>query len=229
MLAHFAEAQALAAILARRQVVGMLTAAQNRLGTATAPVPERIAAHIAWLEQGLADMDGELACAIAADPAWRERDALLRSVPGVGPVLSKTRLAELPELGALSRHEVVALADVAPLAATRHNPAIAVFYQRLCAAGKTKKSALVACMRKLPTVLNALLHHRTPGAHRRPPPLDTRHSCARTTPERRVAPRAPSAWGRSVVCLPERRRAGAVRTKVSRPYGSSVSGAPSLR
>jgi transposase len=187
-----AEAQALAAILARRrQVVGMLTAEQHRLGTATPPVRERIAAHIAWLEQELADLDAELARAIAAYPAWRERDALLRSVPGVGPVLSTTLLAELPELGALSRHEVAALAGVAPLnrdsgtrrgkravwggrarvrgalymaalAATRHNPAIATFYQRLCDAGKAKKTALVACMRKLLTILNALLHHRTP-------------------------------------------------------------------
>jgi transposase len=204
-LAHFAAAvqpparplpeaatQTLAAALARRrQVVGMLTAEQHRLGAAIAPVRERVAAHIAWLEQGLADRDGELAGAIAADPSWRERDALLRSVPGVGPVLATTPLAGLPELGQLTRHQVAALAGVAPLnrdsgtlrgrrtvwggrarvrgalsmaalVATRHNPAIAAFYARLCAAGKAKKSALVACMRKLLTILNALLHHRSP-------------------------------------------------------------------
>lgn len=187
-----AAAQALSAILARRwQVVGMLTAEQNRLGTAIAPVRERVAAHITWLEQELAALDGELAEAIAADPSWRERDALLHSVSGVGPVLATTLLAELPELGQLTRHQVAALAGVAPLnrdsgtlrgrrvvwggrarvrgalymaalVATRHNPAIATFYARLCAAGKAKKFALVACMRKLLTILNALLHHRTP-------------------------------------------------------------------
>jgi len=196
-----AEALALAAILARRrQVVGMLTAEQNRLGTATGPMRSRIEAHIAWLEREWADLDAELARAIADDPSWRARDERLRSVPGGGPVLSTTLLAELPELGTLSRHEVAALAGVAPLnrdsgtlrgtrtvwggrarvrgalymaalVATRHNPVIAAFYQRLCAAGKAKKTALVACMRKLLTILNALLHHRT--SWRAPNPATT--------------------------------------------------------
>jgi transposase len=193
-----AQAQALAAVLARRrQVVAMLTAEQNRLHSALPAIQGHIAAHIAWLEDDLARIDAELAQTIAADPAWRERDALLRSVPGVGPVLATTLLAELPELGSLTRHEVAALAGVAPLnrdsgtlrgkrtvwggrarvrgalymaalVATRHNPAIRAFYARLCAAGKPKKVALVACMRKLLTLLNALLHHHTPWQERLP-------------------------------------------------------------
>lgn len=208
-LAHFAEAvrpparpvpdgaaQGLAATLARRrQLVGMLTAEQNRLHTAAAAIQAHIAAHIAWLEADLARIDAELAATIAADPSWRERDRLLRGVPGVGPVLATTLLAELPQLGSLTRHEVAALAGVAPLnrdsgtlrgkrtvwggrarvrgalymaalVATRHNPAIRAFYQRLCAAGKPKKVALTACMRKLLTILNTLLRHGTPWQDR---------------------------------------------------------------
>ncbi len=204
-LAHFAEAvrpparpvpnaaaEALGAVLARRrQLVEMLTAERNRLHPAATAVRERIAAHIAWLEEELDATTQELARIIAADPAWRERDALLRGVPGVGPVLSTTLLAELPEIGALTRHEVAALAGVAPLnrdsgtrrgkravwggraqfratlymgtlAAMRCNPVIKAFYDRLCAAGKPKKVALTACMRKLLTILNAMLARRTP-------------------------------------------------------------------
>jgi len=205
VLAHFAAAvqpaprplpdadtQALAAILARRrQLVAMLTAEHNRLHTAPTAIRERIGAHIVWLEEELKGTDSELAQVIAADPTWRERDALLRSVPGVGPVLATTLLAELPQLGALTRHQVAALAGVAPLnrdsgtrrgirtvwggrarvrgalymaalVATRYNPVIRAFYARLCAAGKPKKVALTACMRKLLTILNALLAHHTP-------------------------------------------------------------------
>lgn len=203
-LAHFAEAvrpparpalrvetQRLGALLARRrQVLGMLTAERNRLAAAVAPVHDRVAAHIVWLVAELAAIDADLAQAIQADPAWQERDALLRSVPGVGPVLATTLLADLPELGGLSRQQVAALAGVAPLnrdsgtlrgrrtvwggrarvrtalymatlVATRYNPAIRSCYQRLCAAGKPKKVALVACMRKLLTILNAMLRHGT--------------------------------------------------------------------
>ncbi|MDP9372727.1 MAG: IS110 family transposase [Chloroflexota bacterium] len=204
-LAHFAEAvrpparpvpggeaQALAGVLARRrQLVEMLTAERNRLHTAVAAVRERIAAHIAWLEEELDATNRELARAIGDDPAWRERDALLRGVPGVGPVLATTLLAELPELGTLTRQQVAALVGVAPLnrdsgtlrgkrtvwggraqlwaalymgtlAAARFNPAIRAFYHRLLANGKPKKVALVACMRKLLTILNAMLVHGTP-------------------------------------------------------------------
>ncbi len=204
-LAHVAEAvqpaprtapreqdQALAAVLARRrQVVSMLTAEQNRLHTAVAPVRDRIAAHLAWLAEAVATLDGELARTIDADPNWRERNALLRSVPGVGPVLATTLLAELPELGGLSRHQVAALVGVAPfsrdsgtlrgkrtvwggrarlravlsmgaLVATRHHPQIKDFYERLGAAGKPKQVALTACMRKLLTTLNAILRRGLP-------------------------------------------------------------------
>lgn len=205
VLAHFADVvrpaprplpdantQMLAAILARRrQLVAMLTAEQNRLHTAPTAIRERIGAHIAWLEAELKEIGTELAQTIADDPTWRERDALLRSVPGVGPVLATTLLAELPQLGTLTRQQVAALAGVAPLnrdsgtrrgirtvwggrarvrgalymaalVATRYNPVIRAFYARLCAAGKPKKVALTACMRKLLTILNALLAHHTP-------------------------------------------------------------------
>ena len=211
-LAHFAEAvrpeprplpdddaRALEALLARRrQVVGMLVAEKNRLHTAAPPVGERIEAHIEWLEQELRDLDRELEHAIrnsrVPSGCWREKDQLLRSVPGIGPVLSTTLLAELPELGMLTRHQIAALVGVAPLnrdsgslrgrrtvwggrtrvrealymgtlAAARFNPVIKAFYDRLCAAGKPKKVALTACMRKLLTILNAMLAHNTPWRH----------------------------------------------------------------
>ena len=122
-------------------------------------------------------------------PVWRERDELLQSAPGVGPVLSLTLLAELPELGTLDRKAIAALVGVAPLnrdsgtlrgkrmiyggrapiratlymgalVATRHNPVIRAFYQRLLAVGKPKKVALTACMRKLLVILNAMVRQR---------------------------------------------------------------------
>lgn len=109
------EAQVLGVILLRRrQIVTMLTAEQNRLEAAPL-VRERVAAHIAWLEEELAGLDMDLARAIQDDPTWQERDALLRSAPGVRPVLATTLLADLPELGALTRHQVAALVGVAPL------------------------------------------------------------------------------------------------------------------
>ena len=146
--------------------------------------------HLAWLREATDAIAAELRGAIAAHTAWREREALLRSVPGVGPVLALTLLAELPELGALTRQQAAALAGVAPLnrdtgrqrglrtvwggragvrgalsmgalTATRWNPIIAAFYRRLCAAGKPHKVALVACMRKLLTILNAVIRSST--------------------------------------------------------------------
>lgn len=187
------EAQAFGAILARRrQIVGMLTAEKNRLGVTTVkPVRKRLEAHVRWLEKELDRTDRDLDEAIKESPALRENDALLRSVPGVGPVLSRTLLAELPELGTLSRKQLAALVGVAPLnrdsgafrgkravwggraevratlymgalVAARHNPVVRGFYERLVASGKPKKVALVACMRKLLTILNAVLKHRTP-------------------------------------------------------------------
>lgn len=186
------QTQALAAILARRrQLIEMLTAEKNRLSAAPKPVRKSLRAHIAWLEREIAHTDTDLAHAIRESPVWREKDDLLRSAPGVGPILATTLLAELPELGALDRKQIAALVGVAPLnrdsgtlrgkrtiwggraqvravlymaavVAARCNPVIRAFYQRLQAAGKAKKVALTACMRKLLTILNAMMKHRTP-------------------------------------------------------------------
>ena len=187
-----AAAQALSALLARRrQVVAMLTTEKNRLGQALPTVRPRLQAHIAWLKGELKDLDRELNHTLRASPLWREKEDLLRTVPGVGQVLSLTLLADLPELGTLDRHQIAALVGVAPLnrdsgtlrgkrtiwggrasvraalymatlLATRFNPVIRDFYRRLCAAGKPKKSALTACMRKLLVTLNAMMAYRQP-------------------------------------------------------------------
>jgi transposase len=188
------EAQALAEIttLRRRQLVGMLTAENNRLGAATTKlVRKRLRAHVRWLEKELSRTDRDLEEAINESPTWRENEELLRGVPGVGPVVARTLLAELPELGSLPPKQLAALVGVAPLnrdsgafrgrravwggratvraalymgalVATRHNPQIKEFYERLLGAGKPRKVALVACMRKLLIILNAMLKNRTP-------------------------------------------------------------------
>ena len=205
VLAHFADAvrpevrplkdaetQVLNSLTARRhQVMTMLVSEKNRLGTAIGAVSPRIEAHIAWLEQELSDLDKGLRQTLRQSPVWREKDDLLRTVPGVGPQLSLTLLAHLPELGTLDRKQIAALVGVAPynrdrgtrrgkravwsgrsrvravlymgaLVASRHNPAIRDFYQRLLAAGKPKKVALIASMRKLLVTLNAMLKHGYP-------------------------------------------------------------------
>ncbi len=181
----------LRAILARRvEINEMITAEKNRLHHAGGPLRDHIRAHIAWLEKALADMDSELKRFIEESPLWREKDNLLRSVPGIGPVLASTLVASLPELGTLDRKRIASLVGVAPfnrdsgkmrgkrscwggranvraalymatLVATRHNPVIMAFYERLCAAGKSKKAAIVACMRKLLTIVNAMIKHHT--------------------------------------------------------------------
>lgn len=185
-----AEAQELEALLARRrQLLEMLQAERNRLGQVFGrgkqPVKKSLKTHIAFLERELTLADTDLGAMIRHSPAWRERDDLLQSVPGVGRVLSFTLLADLPELGRLSRREIAKLVGVAPLSrdsgtlrgrrfvqggrasvravlymaalvATKRNPVIAGFYHRLLAAGKPKKLALVACMRKLLTILNTM-------------------------------------------------------------------------
>ena len=186
------EAQALRAILTRRrQLLEMLVAEKNRLLMAPEGVASRIRAHVRWLEKEIDRADRELDEAIEASAAWKENEALLRSVPGVGPVLARTLLAELPELGALPHKRLSALVGVAPfnrdsgtfrgkrevwggrapvraalymgaLVATRHNPVLKEFYGRLVAAGKPKKVALVACMRKLLSILNAMMRDRAP-------------------------------------------------------------------
>ena len=187
-----AEAQSLNSLVARRhQVVTMLVSEKNRLGTAARSLRSRIQAHVAWLEQELDDLDEELRQTLHQSPVWREKENLLRTVPGVGEQLSLTLLAYLPELGTLDRRQIAALVGVAPfnrdsgtlrgkrtvwggrarvrgalymgaLTASRHNPVIRVFYRRLLAAGKPKKLALTACMRKLLIILNSMLRHGLP-------------------------------------------------------------------
>lgn len=186
-----ADAQELDALLARRrQLLEMLQAERNRLGQVFGrgkrPVKKSLKSHITYLERELRITDTDLAALVRQSPAWRERDDLLQSVPGVGRVLSLTLLADLPELGRLSRRAIAKLVGVAPLShdsgtlrghrfvqggrasvravlymgalvAIRRNSVIRAFYQRLLAAGKAKKLALVACMRKLLTMLNTMV------------------------------------------------------------------------
>jgi transposase len=193
-----AAARDLAAVLTRRrQLLEMRQAERSRLlqveGRAQRAVKQSLQKHIAYLERELAMTDSDLGTRIRESPAWREREDLLRSVPGVGPVVARTLLAELPELGRLDRRAVATLVGIAPLncdsgvwrgrrfvrggratvraaiymaalVAARHHPVIKAFYNRLLAAGKPKKVALVACMRKLLTILNHLLRAREPWA-----------------------------------------------------------------
>jgi transposase len=190
-----AEAQELDALLTRRrQLLEMLSAERHRLGQVFGKgqrlVKKSLKTHIVFLERELRMADHDLDDAVRHSPLWREQDDLLQSVPGVGPVLARTLLAALPELGRLSRREIAKLAGIAPLSrdsgtmrgrrviqggravvraalymgalvAARHNPVIRTFYLRLVAAGKPKKLALVACMRKLLTILNIMLRTKT--------------------------------------------------------------------
>ena len=186
-----AETQVLSSLVARRhQIVSIVVAEKNRLRSAITAVRPRIEAHIAWLEQELSDIDEGLRQTLSSSPVWREKDDILRSVPGVGEQLSLALLSQLPELGTLNRREVAALVGVAPfnrdsgtlrgkrrvwggrarlravlymgaMVASRFNPVIRDFYQRLLAAGKPKKVALTACMRKLLVILNSMLKSRS--------------------------------------------------------------------
>ena len=181
------EARALDAIVGRRrQIIDMLTAEKNRLGFALPAVKKNIEKNIRWLERQLSNIDSDLDGRIRKSPVWQAKSDLLRDVPGVGPNLARTLIAELPELGRLSNKQIAALVGVAPLArdsglfrgkrmvwggrasvrsalymsilsATKWNPVIRVFYQRLRAQGKPPKVAMVACMRKLLTILNAMV------------------------------------------------------------------------
>ncbi len=199
-----ATTQLLDALLTRRrQVLEMLVAEKNRLGFAPRPLHRGIQRHIRWLERQLDDVTGELTAQIEGSPVWRAKDDLLRSVPGVGPVVSCTLLGELPELGTLSHKQIATLVGVAPLArdsgklrgrrmvyggrapvrtalflaalcGRRWNPQLKVFYERLIAAGKPKKVALIACARKLVTILNAMVRD---NARWRAPDLAVQHSC----------------------------------------------------
>src|SRR6202158_1851453 len=179
-----------ALVTRRRQLVEMLTAEKNRRAGAPKVLHRSIDEHIRWLEKRLSSFDDELGELVRDTPLWRERDELLRSVPGVGKVLSSTLLAHLPELGALNRKQIAALAGLAPfnrdsgtlrgsrciwgghaqvrrvlymatVAGVRSNPVIKNFYTQLRARGKYPKSALTACMRKLLVILNAMLHNKT--------------------------------------------------------------------
>ncbi len=174
----------------RHQLMEMLTAERNRLRTASQRVQPQIKDHILWLKRQIKDLDKDLRDSIRSSPVWRSQEQILRSVPGVGPVVSSILLAKLPELGALNRYQIGALVGVAPLnrdsgtlrgkrkvwggrapvraalymaalVATRFNPVIKAFYARLLSAGKPKKVALTACMRKLLVILNSMVrHHR---------------------------------------------------------------------
>ncbi len=180
----------------RRQLVGMLTAEDNRSQQVTDRlVRKTINAVRATLKEQLEQLDDQLQRTIEETPAWREKENLLRSVPGVGPQTALALLADLPELGTCSRQQIAALVGVAPLnrdsgrrrgqrvtwggrasvrsalymatlVATRHNPVIRAHYQHLQKVGKRKKVALVACMRKLLCMLNAILREQKPWRNR---------------------------------------------------------------
>lgn len=201
LLAHFADAirpeprllpdeqtQELQGLLVRRrQLIEMLVAEKNRLPMTHKRLKAGVKEHIQYLEHQIKDLDQEIQDRLRSSPVWREQEDLLRSVPGVGKVLSVTLLAELPELGKLNRKQIAALVGVAPyncdsgrkrgkraiwggrasvrsvlymaaLSAKRFNPVIKSFYDKLVAAGKPFKVAITACMRKLLTILNAMLH-----------------------------------------------------------------------
>lgn len=181
------QAQAWQALLVRRrQLIEMLVAEKNRLSLTHPTLKARLQEHIDWLEKELTEIDQELHDQLRGSPLWREKEDLLRSVPGVGPVTAATLLIELSELGQLDRKRIAALVGVAPyncdsgqrrgkraiwggrssvrqilymatLSATRFNPVIQAHFQHLIAQGKPFKVALVACMRKLLTILNAML------------------------------------------------------------------------
>jgi transposase len=189
----------LSALLARRrQLVDMRTAESNRLGTALERVRPEIRDHLRYLDKRIKDLDRELHDRLRASPLWREQEDLLRSIPGVGPVLSATLLADVPELGTLGHKQIAALVGVAPLnrdsgrwrgkraiwggrayvrgvlymatvTAIKHNPVIRALYERLSQAGKLPKVVLTACMHKLLRICNAILAQHTPWRYA---PLD---------------------------------------------------------
>jgi transposase len=187
-----AQTEDLRALLTRRrQRVAMHTAEPNRLDNAPRRVQATSEAHLAWLDAQLATLDDDLDTMLRASPVWRERETLYRSVPGMGPVSARTLRLDLPELGTLSRQRMAAVAGVAPcncdrgtmrgrraiwggraplratlyratLVAVRHHPVLTTCDERLLVVGKAKKVALVACIRTLLTILNAMAKHQTP-------------------------------------------------------------------
>jgi transposase len=180
------QARLLDALLTRRrQISGMIVAERNRQGFAPVPLKKGIEKHIRWLERELDGVDAGLNKAIQASPVWRAKEALYRGVPGIGPVISRTLIADLPELGTLTHREIATLVGLAPLArdsgtmkgkrmvfggrapvrsalymaavvGARHNPVIRTFYLRLRERGKPPKVALIACAHKLLTILNSM-------------------------------------------------------------------------
>lgn len=176
----------------RRQIVEMMTAERNRRALLTQDrLRKGIDRHLKLLQAELSAIESDIDTAVRGCPAWRADERLLASVPGIGPATTRTLIAELPELGALDRRRIAALVGVAPinrdsgksrgrraiaggraavraalymaaLVATRHNPVIAAHYRKLKALGKQPKLAIVACMRKLLVILNAILRDRTP-------------------------------------------------------------------
>jgi len=177
-------------LMRRRQVVVMLTAEKNRLRQADPAVKERIKEHINFLEHELDDINRELKQLVADNPEWKEKNDIIQSIPGVGPNLAITLLADFPELGKLNRKQIAALGGLAPFnrdsgslrgkrmiwggrdsirsaaymstfVAIRYNPVLKTFFTRLRAAGKPYKVSMVACMRKLLCILNAMLKNRT--------------------------------------------------------------------
>lgn len=187
-----ATAQELAALLARRrQLQEMRTAERTRRPTVPASQQPALAEHLIWLERQLGEIDQTLTRTLRASPLWHDKAVLLRSIPGVGPVVTATLLGCLPELGTLDRHQAAALVGVAPLnqdsgtrsgprriwggrapvrtalymavvCGIRRNPIIQAHYHRLCAQGKPPKVAIVACMRKLLTIANAIVRDGVP-------------------------------------------------------------------
>jgi transposase len=208
VIAHFAEAtqpelrplpdeatRLLADLVARRrQIIEMIVAERQREKRATARLRKSIARLVKALEKELGSVDADIDDAVRGSPAWREKEDLLASVPGIGPVIARTLIAELPELGALDRKKIAALAGLAPftrqsgqwrgrsfigggrtavraalfmgaMTARRHNPLLKAFFDRLVAAGKPKMVALIAVARKLLTILNAILRDQKPWQH----------------------------------------------------------------
>ena len=189
------ETRELSALMSRRrQLLAMLVMEKNRLPLSFGPIQDDIVKNIAWLEERLSEINTRLGVLVRQSPLWREQDHLLRSVPGVGEVLSRELLANLPELGHLSRRQIAALVGVAPmnrdsgkfrgkrriwggrsavravlymavLTAIRFNPLISKFYKRLTEAGKPHKVAATASMRKLLTILNAMVRSNQPWAY----------------------------------------------------------------
>lgn len=205
MIAHFTEAtrpqarplpdaetQRLADLVARRrQIIQMIVAEKQREQRASRAMKKSIARLLKALQAELSALDKDIDDAVRGSPAWQEKEDLLASVPGVGPIIARTLIAELPELGSLDRRKVAALAGLAPwtrqsgqwrgksfigggraavrtalfqgaLVAQRHNPTLRAFHQRLIAAGKPKMVAIIAVARKLLTILNAILRDKKP-------------------------------------------------------------------